>query len=128
MSAADLMTMSLPSAMLRTVSSQRLPPAWMLMRPSCAVMLLTTSAVASLIEMSPLTLETTLMLLTSVLSCTPLRAVTSRWSPMNTEAPSALMAVALSTMSPPRAASALTMPPCTVSVPRMSSVTLRAGS
>ena len=97
------------------------------MLPSRAAMRSTVSPVASLTRTSPLPLTSTVSVSTSVLSCTLPLACTVRSLAMKTDAPSVLMAAA-SRRSRPSCSSAATMPPRTVSVPSMSSVTLRAGS
>ena len=88
------MLINLLSSTLRTSLTVIAPAALMVMLPSLASTRSTIRSVASLMRTSPETVESTVTVRTSVLSCTLLVAVTSSRSAMNTDAPSAVMDVA----------------------------------
>ena len=94
----------------------------MAIRPLRASACLTYRPVASLIRMSPELVERAVTDSTSVLSWMVLLACTLRSSAMKTEAPSAEMLVALTSIAPV----APTMPPTTSSLPAMLISMLRA--
>ena len=126
----DRSVMSSLSATLWTSRTSRSPPARTEMLPLRAEMRSTVRPVASLTRTSPVPLTSTVRVSTSVFNCTSRLARTVKSSAMKTEAPSVLTSSAFRRRCPPTpdCAAAATMPPRTVSLPPMSSVTSRAGS
>ena len=115
------------SAKLRSSRTSVSPPVRMAMAPSLAVTDSITRPSDSLMRILPALLELALMLATTVLSRMAPLVRTSRWSPIKTEAPSISTDAAVTLMSPPVVASALTMPPKTLRLPLTSISTLAAG-
>ena len=121
----DFSVMWSPSAMLCTSRTYRSPPALTSIAPSAAEMRSITRPVASLTVTLPAPDTFTVSVSTRVLSFTSPVARTFRSSAMKTEAPSVVMDCA-ARRNRPVTSLAATMPPRTVKVPSMSSVTSRA--